>query len=326
MPLPFLTSAYGIWKTKDLKTYTQQTNYIWPNDIIEIFVIGAGGAGGTPGGWTFGCPGGSGGLASAYMKFPTSTTTFYIVVGKGGMVNQMQYYDGGGGIAVRDGLLGIDNRYGSGGGGYSGIFTNPTPSQNSAILIAGGGGGGGSSKGGSYNQGGAGGGLIGEDGYAYYDAKVTYRGRGGSQTAAGVNAACDTPQSTNGFQGALLGGSCLINGYGGAGGGGYWGGSAGGYSEINTMAGGGGGSGYANTTLFLETTLTTGIANTVGHISGIAMRVSEGNAGNASQDGTNGLVYFKYSGSPRASGGTIVQSSGDTYHLFYSSGSITLNT
>lgn len=276
MTYPTTDSAYGVWNLNDIAN----ANYVWPYNFIEILCYGAGGAGGTIGGWSYGAAGGTGGLASGKFIWRTEPITFYVVVGAGGQINQQQYQEGNGGIADRNGLITTDNRYGGGGGGYSGVFFTNVRSQASALVIAGGGGGGGSSRAGTGNVGGAGGGLTGVDGSAPY-ASTAYAGKGGTQTAAGANAICTSPADSNGFQGALIGGSCLLNNYGGAGGGGYWGGSAGGFAEPNTMGGGGGGSSFVNTRFITNTSL-----------------LSAGGSlgGNASQNGNNGSVVFRYKG------------------------------
>jgi len=271
---PTVNEAYGIWNLNDISN----ADYVWPYNFIEILCYGGGGAGGTVGGWSYGAVGGTGGYAGGRFVWRPEPVTFYVVVGAGGRINQQQYFEGGGGIANRDGLLGTDNRYGGGGGGYSGVFLTNFRSQASALVIAGGGGGGGSSTSTAGNVGGSGGGLTGVDGTS---AVPAYAGKGGTQIAAGVNATCDSPADTNGFQGALRGGSCLVNGYGGAGGGGYWGGSAGGYYSPGHMGGGGGGSSFVNTRFITNTSLTSA-GGSVG--------------GNASQNGTNGTVVFRYKG------------------------------
>jgi hypothetical protein len=219
------------------------------NDVVTSssqFIVqlwGAGGGGGTVGGWSFGAAGGGGGYAYGEVSGLTSGASLILQVGQGGIVNGGSVSFGGGGQANR---TGSDNRYGSNGGGYSGLFLGSV-SQANAIMIAGGGGGGGSSRANVGNFGGAGGGDVGQDGQSPYENKIVYRGRGGGQGSAPDQAASDA-DNTNVPGQALLGGTSRVNGYGGAGGGGYFGGSAGGYSESNTMAGGGGGSGYINTT------------------------------------------------------------------------------
>ena len=255
---------------------------------IEIFAWGAGGAGGTVGGWTYGAPGGGGG--AAYGTLPVvAGDTYYVSIGGAGQVNSTTSATGGGGIASRSQS---DNRYGSGGGGYSGVFTAGTDSQAAALIIAGGGGGGGSSRAGTGNAGGAGGGTVGQNGFSPYDSKTAYAGQGGTQIAAGADASCDSANAS-GFQAALLGGTCRVNSYGGAGGGGYWGGSAGGYSEANTMAGGGGGSGYFKLSAISGGQLTTGAASAPGDSSNI-LRGNAGLGGDVGATGTNGRVIIRY--------------------------------
>ena len=209
--------------------------------IVQLW--GAGGGGGTPGGWSYGANGGGGGYVYAELGGLPSGNNLILQVGESGLVNGSRVSYGGGGQANR---TGGDNRYGSNGGGYTGLFLGSV-SQGNALLIAGGGGGGGSSRNNVGNVGGAGGGEVGQDGMSPYEYKVTFRGRGGSGSQGGDQADSQS-NNTNFPAGALIGGTCRVNGYGGAGGGGYWGGSAGGYSESNTMGGGGGGSGYVNYT------------------------------------------------------------------------------
>jgi hypothetical protein len=219
----------------------------------SIYLWGAGGGGGTPGGWGYGAAGGGGGFASGDLNL-SSGSTITLVVGQGGIVNGTSVSFGGGGQASRNNA---DNRYGSNGGGYTGIFLNSVTQAN-CLLLAGGGGGGGSSRAGTGNYGGAGGGTQAQDGNSPYDNKPQYRGRGAGQSGPPVQASCDPTINTNFPPAALIGGTCQCNSYGGAGGGGYFGGSAGGFSEGNTMGGGGGGSGYVSTQYISNSVNTTG--------------------------------------------------------------------
>lgn len=268
--------------------------YIWtvPQGVnkINVYLWGGGGAGGRPGGWSFGSPGGAGGSANATLDVVPGTS-YYITVGSGGnfVGGDFRVLDiGGGGSACFNTL---DNSYGGGGGGYSGIFLTSTRTQANAVIIAGGGGGGGSSRAGIGNQGGAGGGAQGQDGASPYDNKPLYRGRGGTQTAAGVDASSDSA-NTAGNQGALQGGNSRTNSYGGGGGGGYWGGSGGGYSESNTMAGGGGGSGYFNGSLISIANLVAGEFNLPGDSANPLRGNIAGNSGAASEVGWPGRVVI----------------------------------
>ncbi|MBP9758832.1 hypothetical protein KBD45_03985 [Candidatus Dojkabacteria bacterium] len=262
------------------------------NSKIEVYAWGGGGAGGTVGGWVYGAAGGAGGAARGTVDI-VSGKSYAVVVGGGGGVNSysagaLTCVPGGGACASWNNT---GNTYGSGGGGYSGLF-DTTVSQTNALILAGGGGGGASSRAGTGNVGGAGGGSIGEDGSSPYDSKTGYRGRGGSQTAAGIDASCDSANTTGG-QGALQGGRSKVNSYGGAGGGGYWGGSGGGYSESNTMGGGGGGSGYYNPTYVSSAILTAGTGTTPGD-SANTLRGTAGNAGGVATAGTAGTVIIRY--------------------------------
>ena len=288
---------------------------------VTAYAWGGGGGGGGPGGWSYGARGGGGGAANGVM--PLTNITYYITVGGGGPVNPAPGAGavGGGGTASS----GSDNRYGSGGGGYSGIFNSGASTQASAILIAGGGGGGGSSRAGEGNVGGAGGGLTGQDGVAPYDGLTAYRGRGGTQTAAGVDASCNSANAAGG-QGALQGGNVRLNSYGGQGGGGYWGGSAGGYAESNTMGGGGGGSSYISPSFITTGTLTAGTLITPGD-SANALRGTAGNAGAVAGAGVAGAVVIQYSSTFSAASSvtgspTVTVSGGFRTYTFASAGTI----
>ena len=124
-----------------------------------------------------------------------------------------------------------------------------------------------------------------------YDGKTAYRGRGGTQSAAGVDATSDGANTTGG-QTALLGGAARTNAYGGAGGGGYWGGSAGGYSEANTMGGGGGGSGFINPAYIINGVNLQGDLTTVGGSSSSQYSGTFGVGGAASTAGNNGYAVI----------------------------------
>jgi hypothetical protein len=87
------------------------------------------------------------------------------------------------------------------------------------------------------------------------------------------------------------------------------------------MGGGGGGSGYFNPALVLSATLYAGTGTTPGNNSD-PNRGTAGNAGAASTSGSAGKVIVKYAGTPIATGGTITQSGGFTFHTFTSSGTL----
>lgn len=275
-----------------IETYTGSAwkNFA-PTAGIFVYLWGAGGAGGTPGGWVYGAPGGGGGFAYGQLVNLAAGSSLILVVGGAGIVNSSVGAFGGGGRAS---VNGVDNRYGSGGGGYTGLFLNSV-SQANAILIAGGGGGGGSSRAGTGNQGGSGGGLYGQAGVSPYDGKTSYAGNPGGPYAAGADASSDGA-NTAGGQGALQGGNPRTNAYGGAGGGGFWGGSAGGYSEANTMGGGAGGSGYINNNYIINGVNFSGNLNVPGGITAANYTGTYGYGGAVSTNGSNGYAVIVKNG------------------------------
>ena len=229
-------------KTRVVFLYTGADQFwVVPNNVKFVYtkVWGASGAGGSPGGWSYGAPGGGGGHSRGIIPVVPGEN-LRVIVGQQGYVNQGMGYGYGGGASGT--FNNVDNRYGSGGGGMSAIFRGATP-----LVIAGGGGGGGSSRAWVGNAGGAGGGLTGQHGESPY-ASYSYGGGPGTQMAGGTALG---GQSGIQYQGGHAG----TNGYGGGGGGGYYGGSGGGYVEGNTMAGAGGGSGYLDASVQFGITL-----------------------------------------------------------------------
>jgi hypothetical protein len=214
------------------------------------------------------------------------------------------------------------------------LITTPTTLQGTALLIAAGGGGGGSSNSAGTNTdlGGSGGYPNGAQGQDYYNS--SYAGKAGTQSAAGATASSDGANTTA-YQGALQGGNPTNNAYGGAGGGGWWGGSAGGYnSAYPDMAGGGGGSCWYHPTLVINPVTfanngTSNVPNTTAITAGFSTIYSgiwtgtnyPGFGGTQnSNNASPGIVIISYPGTPKGSGGTIVQSSGTTYHVFVYTG------
>ena len=270
-----------------------------PANVVSIsaVLIGAGGSGGKPGGWTYGSYGGAGGYTSGILNNLLSGTTVTILVGGGGQPSSTTSATGGGGIACPNNS---DNQYGGGGGGYTGIFLgNNAIAQSTAIMIAGGGGGGGSAYGASYgtgNGGGAGGGLTGQTGLAPYTGKPWLGGNGGTQIGPGALVTNPVGINTNVYAGALYGGSPQYNSYGGAGGGGWFGGSAGGYDNSNQMGGGGGGSSYINPVYVLNGVTYMGNYNTPPVVSNVTIPYGAGNGGSPSSGGSSGLaiLIFQY--------------------------------
>ena len=263
-------------------------------DRIEIFLWGAGGAGGRPGGWGTGSYGG-GGAAVRTEITPTLYSRYYVAIGGGGNYNSGAAGGNmGGGSAC---FNGTDNSYGGGGGGFTALYNSNVYNSQTVLLLAAGGGGGGSSRAGSANRGGAGGYPNGQNGFSPYDGKTSYAGRGGTQFIPGADASSDSA-NTAGNQALFQGGNSRTNSYGGGGGGGWMGGSGGGYSEANTMGGGGGGSSYsANSPLLVNTAFSNGNLDIPGDV-GNYLRTSggyqAGYGGSNSNGGQNGIAIVRY--------------------------------
>ncbi|HEY4063691.1 MAG TPA: hypothetical protein VGM30_17405 [Puia sp.] len=100
--------------------------------------------------------------------------------------------------------------------------------------------------------------------------------------------------------------------YGGGGAGGNWGGQSGG-GNANAGAGGGGRSN------------TDALANTGGGGGGANSNGSSG-FGLPGGNGGSGIVIIRYPGVPQATGGTVIQSGGFTYHTFTTGSVFTVNT
>lgn len=303
------TNSEDVKGTRVIFDYSSGGDQSWtvPTGVTQIYakVWGAGGGPGSPGGWSYGSPGGGGGFAAGIIPV-TAGESLLVAVGQCGYLRQVGVGAGargyGGGAASCGN--GSDNNYGGGGGGYSGIFRT-SKTQGNAIIMAGGGGGGGSQRTlGNGNNGGAGGGLTGERGYAAFDNRYSYGGGGGTQTGAGTQASTDGGGTDAGTGTALAGGFARTNSYGGGGGGGYFGGSGGGYNEQNTMGGGGGGSGYLASTV-LNGVLIGGVGSTPGNfgdwdIQSMStthnVRYATGGmtGGNIIQYGGMGLVIIRY--------------------------------
>lgn len=262
-------------------------------DNIEIFLWGAGGAGGRPGGWGAGSYGG-GGAAVRTELIPTVNSRYYIAIGGGGNYNSGAGAVMGGGSAC---FNGVDNSYGGGGGGFTALYNDLNYGVQSVMLIAAGGGGGGSSRAGSANRGGGGGMPNGQDGFSPYDGRTSYRGRGGTQLFPGVDADSNGA-NTAGNQGLFQGGNSRTNSYGGGGGGGWMGGSGGGYAESNTMGGGGGGSCYnANNPRLINTVFSNGNLDIPGDVNNYlrtAAGYQAGYGGTNSNGGQSGLAVIRY--------------------------------
>jgi hypothetical protein len=259
-----LTNIYGFdfIDNGGIITPTNKTRYqygstganqtlVVPAGVSYIFVKmwGAGGGGGSYGGWRQGSLGGAGGFSHGIIQVVPGETITIRVGGRGLAIpaNALSYPDGG-----RASVGTADNRYAGSGGGSSSILV---PSQsNQYVIVAGGGGGGGSMNGFELNSGGAGGGLIGECAAITPTGGQTNNGKGGTQSAGGAGGTGNVAAGPGGsFDGGDNGNSAP---YGGGGGGGFFGGGAGGYNASNVMGGGGGGSGRIHSSVIMGATYT----------------------------------------------------------------------
>lgn len=242
-------------KTRVVFQYSGATaTWTVPSGVSHIFVKmwGAGGGGGSYGGWRQGSTGGGGGYSEGVLSV-TAGQTVSMRVGQCGYARwgaNKAYPDGGGASTA-----GGDNQYCAAGGGSSSIAV-PNINSGTWCMYAGGGGGGGSVNGWSRTPGGAGGGINGEDGFNDLTSYTPYStvGKAGTQSAGG---AAPSGNQTTGGAGSANQGGTHQNGscYGGGGGGGYYGGSSGCYYG-SSMSGGGGGSGYIHPSVIRGLTLT----------------------------------------------------------------------
>ena len=273
---------------------------------IEYLVISGGGGGGKQGG-ALGQSGGGGGGAGGVITGTTtvvSDAVLAVTVGAGGAgitgnvsqqgndgtdssITQLPAFSEAGGGGARG--VYPTNINGNRGGSGGGACNAGTPGA--GISGQGNAGGNGTS---SAEYGGGGGGGAGSVGG---NADSTRAGAGGSGTSAYSTWASATSTGASGL-------------YAGGGGGA-------GYQDAGTqgLAGsGGGGQGGSDADVAAA-----GTANTGGGGGG-----GGGRAGTyPSAAGGSGIVIIRYSGSTAASGGTIVESGGYTYHTFTSSGTFT---
>lgn len=230
-------------------------NQTWtiPSGVSFVFVKmwGAGGGGGSYGGWRQGSTGGAGGYSEGILPV-VAGQTMTIRVPQCGYARwgANKAWPDGGGASTAAG----DNQYCAAGGASASIQV-PNINSGTWCMFAGGGGGGGSVNGWGRTPGGAGGGLQGEDAYPELTSYMPYAqvGKRGTQSAGG---AAPSGSSTTGGAGSYNTGGTHQNGscYGGGGGGGYYGGSSGCYS--GHMSGGGGGSGFIHSSIIRGQTLT----------------------------------------------------------------------
>lgn len=252
-------------------------NYTVPTTLNGSNVVGVmcycWGAGGRPGygndqsnGALGNALGGGGGFMSGFHGCPGGTVLNVIVGGHNANANIA-----GGGSAMTYALNNGSGR--AYGGGFSGIFVNPTYSPSSVLMIAGGGGATGLRDGATNTFAGNGGGGGYPSGSSPYQVSLNGLNTGfstmvtgGSQTAGGTSYVA-APTTYNGSQ--FLGSQTNAvndNRAGGPGGGGWFGGGAGGQNNTATPLigswGGGGGSSYFNPSLVSSVSFSNGTTYT----------------------------------------------------------------
>jgi hypothetical protein len=227
--------------------------FIVPNRVTSIQVKAIGAKGGTG---ARGQIGGAGANITTTLNVTPGQVLYIVVGGFPGQSTTAKYGFGGSG--------GSGTNYGGAGGGLSGVFSNSSPSNASALIIAGGGGGGaGVSTGSDYTGGNAGNNAIGSsnngneptasqnayiknDRYQYgYAASTSAPGQGGEpydvvagtspgngSDISGGNGGTDAWIGT--WNGGGGGGAGYYGGGGGAGGGAATGGGAGGATKSNS--------------------------------------------------------------------------------------------
>lgn len=315
------TSTFGNGGPSDLSSliFSIDAANTTKGSSVEVLVVGGGGGGGVD----MGGGGGAGGVIynSAYPV--TSGTAITVTIGNGGSgatgyaSNPLAGTSGG--ITV----FGCITALGGGGGGSGHYYPAPYAGQQGQNGASGGGD---SPLWGRNRALGNGLGVWGQ-GYdgglaEYGDGQYQAGGGGGAGQSGGGGG---NTYSGNGGQGYLS----AIDGTSR-----YWGGGGGGACHTsvagNGGAGGGGGGASWNTTsgtggAGLNAGATGGGAYAAGGAGGA--NTGGGGGGGAHQGvggaGGSGIVIVRYSGSARATGGTITTSGGYTMHVFTTSGTFT---
>lgn len=290
---------------------------------VEVLVVAGGGGGGQD----MGGGGGAGGLVYNQAYQTSIGTAISVIIGGGG-AGASGYYGNypPAGASGSNTTFGTITAIGGGGGGSGHYYPVPYCGQQGQ---SGGSGGGDSPLWGRNRAEGNGSGVRGQ-GYdgglaEFGDANYLAGGGGGAAQSGGGGG---NTYSGNGGQGYLS----SIDGTSR-----YWAGGGGGSTHSSTAGdggagGGGGGAAYAGYTAgaggaglnaggagasAVNGTGGNGGANTGGGGGGGSHYASVGGAGGS------GIVVVRYSGSARATGGTIATSGGYTTHIFTSSGTFT---
>jgi YD repeat-containing protein len=274
-----------------VSTATVSVNVSASNFAVDYLIV-AGGGGGGAGANNAGGGGGGGGV-----RFGSTTVTpssYTITIGSGGAGGSSSSKTGANG--ANSSAFGLTSNGGGGGAGYA----------------SGSGGSGGSGGGASYGSGQTPGSSATGQGNAggSPSASTATGAGGGGYSAAGGN--------LNGGAGytTTISSSSVVYGSGGGGG------------DATGPGGPGGGSGGSGAGSGSSSTGGSGAANRGGGGGGGGSwydpETEESFTGNGGAGGS-GVVIIRYSGTPKATGGTILQSGGYTIHTFTSSGTFTVN-
>ena len=271
---------------------------------IEVLIVAGGGSGGVDNGGG----GGGGGVISTALNISVSTA-YSIVVGAGGAARLGSSDDGPGNNGANSTAFGYTAIGGSGGTGW----INTTLPPGSATYSGGSGAGQSVSTGGT-NSRGAGTSTSGQ-GYNGGTGVAAYAGGGGGAGGLGGNATSGNVGAGGEglYVGNLFGYSVGVDGY-------VAGGGAGGFDYIN---------GYRSTLPFTRNGTTKKLTET-GEDSCPNNTGAGGNGANHDNEnsggGGSGVVFVRYFGSQRATGGTIYSFRGYTIHRFDSNGTFTLTS
>jgi hypothetical protein len=271
---------------------------------IEALIVAGGGSGGVDNGGG----GGGGGVISTALNISVNTA-YSIVVGAGGAARLGSSDDGPGNNGGNSTAFGYTAIGGSGGTGW----VNTTLPPGSATYSGGSGAGQSTSTSGG-NSRGAGTGTSGQ-GFNGGTSVAAYAGGGGGAGGPGGNATSGNVGAGGEglYVGNLFGYSVGVDGY-------VAGGGAGGFDVI---------SGYSSTLPFTRN-------GTVKKLTQTAEDACPSNSGaggnggnhnnNTSGAGGSGVVFVRYFGPQRATGGTIYSFNGYTIHRFDSNGTFTLTS
>ncbi len=261
---------------------------------LDYLIVGGGGGGGATGSCTCG---GAGGYKSGQL-LSTTNSVYTMYIGAGGAAGTSGFC---GGTSALQSSVFINAL----GGGAFVWRINPVLISTNTVLPGSGRGGQDTSENlGTDGQGNSGRGARPSRGFVW--------GMGGG---GGAGAAGDWAEFT------AKGGDGLtwLDGITRGGGAGGWRNLSAPEGVLSGAPGAGGGGRSSNTEVTPAVVAEAGAANTGGGGGGGFTNSSGNNTGTA-QPGGSGIIKVRYAGTPRATGGTITQDGGFTYHAFTSSG------